>query len=124
MLALILAGIVAESAQACSCAGSGDPREDLAEADAAVFGKVVSRRISRDPSGPDVFGDETVRYRVRVLRDYKGNLGRTVAVETSVQSSACGLDLKRGTRLGLLLYRGMRGYISSLCSTRSRARSA
>ncbi|MEJ7894838.1 MAG: hypothetical protein WKF94_19560 [Solirubrobacteraceae bacterium] len=33
VLALILAGFVAESAQACSCAEPGDPREELAEAD-------------------------------------------------------------------------------------------
>lgn len=116
LLAVLAAVVLPATAGACSCAGLGDPREELAESDAAMFGKVVGRRVvERRQFGP------IVRYRVRVLRDYKDNLGRHIRFDTITQSSACGIDLARGERFGTLLHRFSGEWSVGSCTLRSRA---
>jgi len=110
VVALLL--LVPAAARACSCALPGDdPHADVREADAAVWGKVVKRRV---------INQQTVRLRLRVIEDFKDNLGAFVRVTTGRYSSACGLTARRGDKVGLLLYREGGHYGSGLCSVRTR----
>lgn len=84
-----------------------------------MFGKIVHRKV-HNPN-KKVFGEETVRYRVRVRRDYKDNLGRFFTFRSTLESAACGVDFERGRRFGALLYRFNGKWSVSSCSVRSRA---
>ena len=102
LLAATLAGGV-ESGQACSCA-LPDPRAALVQADGAFVGTLVRRRE----------GDQTVVLTFSVEKALKGAIGRTVDVSTASNSAACGIEVRTGTRVGLVLERGggaWRGYL-------------
>ena len=88
-----LAGGV-ESGRACSCA-LPDPRAALAQADGAFVGTLVSRRE----------GDQTTVLTFSVERALKGAIGKTVEVSTASSSAACGIEVRTGTRVGLVLER-------------------
>jgi tissue inhibitor of metalloproteinase len=118
LISLIVVCAAPSAAQACSCVVPGDPQEEIARADAAVFGKIVKRDVNRHRR--EIRGDETVVYRLKVLRDYKGNVGRHLHFRSTLLSAACGLDLRRGQRIGLLLDRRNGRYSAGLCSVRSR----
>ena len=117
VLVVVLAAPAA--AQACSLAAVS-PQARVASADAAVWGKVLSRE-SVGPAAPGAW-DATYRYRVRVLRAYKGRPGRTVEVVGSVVEPMCGVGLLEvGERQGFLL-RGRSGpFQVTLASLISRA---
>jgi hypothetical protein len=111
LLTLVLFAALVPAANACKCAPPGDPVEEVAQADAAVFGKVV--RVN-------AFSIYGVSYRLRVKRDYKDNLGRHVLVLTAGESAACGLVLRKGDRVGLLLKRSAGSWDGYSCGVRSR----
>ena len=119
VLALALAA--PSAAQACSLMYVA-PDARVAAADVAVFGKVLSR-ASVGPAAPGAW-DATYRYRVKVIRKYKGPpaLGRTIEVVGSANDAMCGVgELAVGERLGLVL-RGRRGpWQATLASLISRA---
>lgn len=115
LAALAAALVVPATASACSCVPPGDAREEIAESDAAMFGKVVRRTVvDRDPI-------PIVRYRVRVKRDYKDNLGRHFSFRANTLGASCGLDFDRGERFGALLDRADGKWSVGLCSLRTRA---
>lgn len=115
-LALVVALTATTTAHACKCVPPGSPAKEIKRADAAAFAKVVRRTVHG--SGRYRFG--SVKYRLKVLRDYKGNLGRRLTLRSNLSSAACGLDLRRGQRVGLLLYRSQGVLTSSSCSVRTR----
>ena len=103
VLAATLAGGV-ESGQACSCA-LPDPRVALAQADGAFVGKLVNRRE----------GDQTTVLTFSVEKALKGAIGRTVEVSTASDSAACGIEVRTGTRVGLVLDRQGGTWSGYLC---------
>jgi hypothetical protein len=108
VLALVAAAVIlpAEAARACSC-GIGDPRDEIARADAAVVGVVT------DPGG-FLDGDATIR----VEHDLKGNLPDEIEVGGLGDGASCGLSFVEGQRVGLLLDLDGGGWSSNLCAER------
>lgn len=102
-----LAGTV-EPAQACPCA-VGDPRTTLVEADAAFVGVYVGGR-----QGP--VGTRVAVHSFQVEEVVKGVLPATLEVVSSDSGAACGLELPRGQRVGLLLSRSGSTWTATLCA--------
>ena len=96
---------MAGDALACSCAPV-DLERDLPEADGAVVGSVLERRVDGD----------TATYLLRVEQAYKGDISDRIEVVTPVDGAACGLEAAVGDRLGLLLAREGGEWRSGLCS--------
>ena len=74
----------------------------MADADVAVYGKVLSREPTgaRQPSG---IGEE-YRYRFRVIEAYKGKVRRRITLVGHTDTGMCGAGLLDvGDRFGLLL---------------------
>ena len=110
------AGVLASEAAACSCA-AGTPRERLRGADAAFIGTVVAKRRivpPADQNGVRPAGD-TLVYTFRVERWFKRRLPRHVVIRTNSSGASCGFDIRRGARVGLLLYRYRGRWESGLC---------
>ncbi|HWL90829.1 MAG TPA: hypothetical protein VNP90_05645 [Actinomycetota bacterium] len=103
--------IISTPALACSCA-TLEPRDALSEADAALVGVV-----SDTPGGPiaGLFGGST--YRIQVEHDLKGNLDEEIDVDGGPANNSCGLGLRSGERVGLLLAAGGGHWRAILCST-------
>ena len=111
LFGMLCALVAAAPAFGCSCAGDTDPREDLDNADAAIFGEVLERRQAGDRA----------TFRIRVIERFKGELGDEVVLTSSAYGSSCGLEVEPGEQTGLLLYRDPAGgWTSGLCSTRTR----
>jgi len=104
LFATVSLGIVVleAPAYACSC-GLGEPRDALAQADAAFVG-VVTR-------AGGMFGDTT--YRFDVEADLKGNLAEAIELDGG---GPCGLGLRSGNRVGLLLSASEGHWTASICS--------
>ena len=94
VLAATGAGARPECALACSCVQL-EPKNALAEADAAVVATVVERRAG---TGGAVLV-------LAVERRLKGAVGDRVEVRTGVGSGDCGVVAGLGTRVGLFLER-------------------
>lgn len=118
LIASVLLLAAPAAASACSCVMPGKPRKEIRAADAAAYVKVVKRTVTGS-SGPYRPGKD-VRYRLRVVRDYKRNLPKRITIASETDPGLCGLDLRRGQRVGLLLDRSEGGYGASICSVRSR----
>jgi hypothetical protein len=106
--------VSANESLACSCA-MGEPRDALAEADAALVGTL----IDRSEGGPSVpfYGDQVATFRFRVSDDIKGNLEDEIDVVTSSSGASCGLEVADGARVGLFLMLTDEGvWTSGLCS--------
>ena len=101
--AMLAAGV--EPAQACSCA-RGDPRTQLARAQAAFVGVFLGSRTLN--------ATESI-YRFRVQRAVKGRLGETVEVQSSSSGASCGIEARPGQVIGLFLYRRGQAWTSGLC---------
>ena len=106
------------TAEACSCATSGSPREDareiLASSDAAVIGVLRSVRPVDQSPGPVAGGEAIFRYRLK--RDYKAPLGRFVRVRASTDGASCGLPTGEGKRYALGLAGEAGDWSSGLCA--------
>jgi hypothetical protein len=105
MLSTLVVLALAADAGACSCARV-DLERDLPEADGAVVGTVLERRVERGEA----------RYLLRVEQAYKGDISGRVEVVTAADGAACGLEAGEGDRLGLLLAREQGEWRSGLCS--------
>jgi hypothetical protein len=125
----LVAVSVPASAQACSCAGppKGGQRDfylaALKQADAAIIGKVIDRRLIPEGgvvSGP---GRAVVVYRVRRAFKKKRRFprGRKVAVHTSGDGASCGIEQRVGSVGGIFLDRSNGRWRGSLCSQVSRS---
>lgn len=99
-----------EPARACSCA-LGDPRAALGRADGALIGTFVEKLV---PGRPTSSAAPAV-YVFRVLEAVKGRFGRTVEVISALSGASCGLEVRRGQMVGLLLDRRGGRWESSLC---------
>jgi len=106
-----LAVVAAPTASACSCIAPGTPRADLARSDGAFVGVYLGRhRLS-----PNAFF-----YKFTIVRRVKGNLPPgTIHVVAGTNSASCGLQVRTGRRVALLLQRSERQWRSSLCDQRA-----
>lgn len=118
LVAFLVAGtwivLSAGESYACSCA-AGEPRDALAEADAAFVGTLMERT----EGGPSIpyYGDMVATFRFRVSDDLKGNLDDEIQVVTSADGASCGLEVTEGARVGLFLTFADEGvWTSGLCS--------
>jgi hypothetical protein len=100
----------APAASACSCIAPGTPRADLARSDGAFVGVYQSRyRLS-----PNAF-----LYKFTIVRRVKGKLPvKTIQVVAGTNSASCGLQVRKGKRVALLLQRVEGRWHSSLCDQR------
>ena len=96
---------LAADALACSCLPV-DLARDLPKADGAFIGALLEREDSATTS--------TLLFRVEQV--YKGDISNQVEVETANGSAACGIEVPKGERIGLLLERDGAVWRSSLCS--------
>ena len=110
LLALVALVAGAQAAFGCSCFSDPDAREDLANADAAIFGEVLERRAD---------GDRAI-YRVRVIERFKGDVPDEIEIVTNASGAMCGLELGVGEQSGLLLRRDDTRWSSGLCDQRTR----
>jgi hypothetical protein len=119
LLALAAALLAPSAADACTIAAR-PAAERVAAVDAAIYGRVLSRvLVAAAPPGRI---DGTYRYRIRVVRTYKGRPGRSVQVVGSADSGTCGLGiLTVGRHVGLLLDGSTRPWEVSTRSLISRA---
>jgi len=104
MIAVVALALAAD-ALACSCAPV-ELERDLPEADGAVVGSVLERRVD---------GVDAV-YLLRVEQAYKGDISDRIEVVTPADGASCGLAARVGDRLGLLLTRENGTWRSGLCS--------
>jgi hypothetical protein len=105
-------------ASACSCIQWGKPKAEIARADGAFVGVYLGRR-PLNPPRPPYSSLAPYLYKFRVERRLKGTLGKTVEVLSPRDGASCGLEVVRGRRVGLLLFRVKGRWESNLCSQRS-----
>jgi hypothetical protein len=113
LAAVVCAGAVAvPAASACSCLAPTTPRADLARSDGAIVGVYVGRyRASAT----------RYLYTFRSVRSVKGRFPARFTVRSGTNSADCGLQVRRGQRIGLLLHRVGRRWTASLCDQRDPA---
>ena len=87
VLGLLTALVLSGNALACSCA-IGDPRDRLADVDAAFVGVLLDRVVD---------GDQAI-HTFRVEDAVKGELGETVQVRSHRDGATCGLEVPVGER--------------------------
>jgi hypothetical protein len=114
LLVLAVAGLAvvpAPIASACSCIAPGTPQADLVRSDGAFVGVYLGRhRLS-----PNAFF-----YKFTIVRRVKGKLpAGTIHVVAGTNSASCGLQVRKGRRVALLLQRSERQWRSSLCDQRA-----
>lgn len=108
------AGPRAEVALACSCARVV-PARDLATYDAAFVGRLLSHRVEH-PNAPIRSSLDPAYWTFHVDRVVKGELPARLVVRTAASGASCGLELRDGDRVGLLLTSAGGAYTSGLCS--------
>jgi hypothetical protein len=111
-LAAVALLAVPNDALACSCLQWGNPKEELAKAQGGFVGVYLGRRALPGSPGSAI-------YHFRVERRLKGTFGKNIEVVSANNGAACGLEVQRGKRYGLLLRRVQRRWHSSLCEQRS-----
>jgi hypothetical protein len=111
-LGAAVALVAPAEASACSCVPWGKPRTELARANGAFVGVYLGRRPLNSFA-------VLYLYRFRVERRLKGTFGKSVEVLSARDGAACGLEVVRGQRVGLLLRRVNGRWESNLCSQRS-----
>jgi hypothetical protein len=109
VLVLLLGLLGAGRASACSCAPT-PPKEALAEADAAIVGRL----LAVEPRAP-----ARAAYRYRVLHVYRGGetirRGSVATVQSGRSSAACALPTRVGRNYGLFLLGAGDRWASGLC---------
>lgn len=114
LVMMVFAGVLAaQPAKACSCM-MGDPRDQLAEADAGMVGEFVAKTDLGDPDG---YGQAL--YTFTVSEEYKADLPETIDVRSANNGAACGLEVAEGRSYGLFLYLDGEEWTSNLCSQTS-----
>jgi len=118
--ALVIALVVAESSQACSCVPPR-PRQQLKQADGAFVGRLLAVRVVDPPAeGEPISSGDPVDYVYRVGRVAKGGpglrRGRKVRVRSVRDCATCGLPRARHRLYGLFLTRRDGRWNSNLCS--------
>jgi hypothetical protein len=102
-------------AKACSCAW-GDAREQLANAQAAFIGKMVTVREATTPEpGAPISSGREVIYTFEVEEDFKVDLGDHVEIHSAADGASCGLEVSPGQSEGFFLREHKGVWWSSLC---------
>lgn len=118
LLSTAIAAIVVASpmqvALACSCAG-GDPRDQVAEADAAFVGQLIAREQAPS-SGGIVSSGGMVTWTFRVDVSVKGDLPSEVDVQSPASGASCGFEIPVGRQAGVLLTEGGGNWHGGLCT--------
>jgi hypothetical protein len=109
--AAVFAALPAD-ALACSCLPWGNAKEELAKAKGAFVGVYLGRKALPGSPGAAI-------YRFRVERRLKGTFGKNIEVVSANNGAACGLEVQKGHRYGLLLRRERGRWHSSLCEQRT-----
>jgi hypothetical protein len=99
------AAALSASASACTCLPVNLAR-DLPRADGAFIGTLLGSSPRED--------NQTV-YRFRVEQVYRGDIDSRIDVVSARDGAACGLELPRGERVGLLVERDGEVWRGSLC---------
>jgi hypothetical protein len=99
-------------ALACVCV-AGDPRDGLAESDAAFVGKLIR---TDTPTRPDISSGEETTWTFRVDVAVKGDLGGEVVVRGYSPGGSCGFQVPASGRLGVLLHNEAGHWRGGLCS--------
>lgn len=106
IVAALAAGAAPERAYACSCAI--DLPAELRRAEGIFVGTMLSRRVEQRPPGL------YATFRVETL--IKGDLESPIEVVSTAGDESCGLTVKPGERVGLLLQRVDGTWRSDVCS--------
>lgn len=77
-----------EAVEACRCRPPPPPKESLKQAGAVFAGKVVD--IKYDD------GKSRMTVTIEVAATWKGDVGKTVEVQTATSSAACGYNFQKG----------------------------
>jgi hypothetical protein len=115
-LAALALAAAAPRALACSCAPPGEPRAELAAADAVFAGRVVSV----EPQEAAAFPRLAVRFALKAV--WKGlPEGDEATLTTAADSAACGYHFEEGEEYLVYAYRSDDGDLTtSLCSRNAR----
>ena len=123
LLAVMVVGtalLTAPAARACSCIPP-DAARMLPDADGAFVGTFLDRdQVVPAPGGEtptDVFSGDPVGYRFSVDRVVKGDIDGRVTILAPADGASCGLEVRPGQRVGLVLRRQDGSWHSSLCQT-------
>lgn len=111
-LAAVALLAVPNEALACSCLRWGNPKEELGKAKGGFVGVYLGRKALPGSPGAAI-------YRFRVERRLKGTFGKNIEVVSANNGAACGLEVQKGHRYGLLLRRERGRWHSSLCEQRT-----
>jgi hypothetical protein len=109
---------LAPTASACSCAGGGDPRRALQNAEGAFIGRSLGRvapspRPSPTPTPAVVSSSRPADVRFEVEQDFKGNLHDEIVVHSD---GACGFHAPVGKRVAMYLHIEGGRWTSGLCA--------
>ena len=110
-----LAVSTAGPAYACSCSTDIDQAEQLAQSDGAFVGVLTG---IDDPlaHGPIVSSARPVVNHFRIERAVKGELGDEIGVRAAAGGASCGLEVRVGQRVGIMLEQQGGMWTSSLCA--------
>jgi hypothetical protein len=102
LTAVVLVSLAVPSAASACTIASRPAKERVAEADIAVYGKVVARE--KMTPAPDERPGADYRYRFRVIETYKGKIRKRMTLLGTTDSAACGPGLLEvGSKFGLVL---------------------
>ena len=90
VLLLLIACLMPNTASACSCIAPEGPLEEMSNSDFVFSGIVKSISSNHGPHGI------TLKVRLQVLSQWKGELPEEVIVETADNSAACGYPFDKG----------------------------
>lgn len=113
-VACVAGSVAAGSAFGCSCVAptEADLRERYAESEGALVGRLVARRTIKHKWS----ANETDGFTFAVEEDLKGTLGGRVEVRSSAYGASCGLEVGKGYRVGLFVWRVNGSWWSNLCN--------
>ncbi|HEX6289822.1 MAG TPA: hypothetical protein VFZ66_11555 [Herpetosiphonaceae bacterium] len=116
VIALGVALIDAPCVFACSCMMPGPPQQELGLASAVFTGTVAQQTA---PQGPAVSSADPVNVAFQVDQVWKGQVPRSVIVQTARDSASCGFTFQNGGEY-LVYAQTIDGQLSvSLCSRTS-----
>lgn len=104
---------IPDGAWACSCALIA-PVSLVSDADAAFVGTLIEREV-RHPDAEVSSSLDPAISTFRVEQAVKGVVPRVIEVESASEGASCGLEVKRGERMGVAVERTKEGWRSSLC---------
>jgi hypothetical protein len=116
--AVLMLGLSAEGALACSCAGSGPPCQ-AAYAAHVVFAGTVRAIDRRDP-GPGELSFDRVRVSFEVTQGFLNMVAREVVVATGSGGGDCGYGFRVGQQYLVYAWKAEAGLLSTGICSRTR----